>query len=533
MIRDLNGLNGILQVDADVCVVGGGMAGLLIADKLKRCGVRAIVLESGDVASTPHANELNDVVSASRPYVGATLGRSRRLGGTSSIWGGSLIPFLEQDLEERAHLGLRKWPISLADIAEDIRDVESVFGVSHSAYDSDQVVEASIGAGAVAHDGDFVLRCAKWPPFGRLNVAQLLAQSLKSQTGVLIWVNATVTSIEASTESGRASDVVARSPSGGELRVSALRVVLCGGAIETTRLLLLLDRQTNGAAFRGCRALGKYFFDHLSMPAANLQPRDLTLLNRMAGYRWEGNTMRSLRFELAPSTQLATGSPSSFGHIAMETETTTPLDILRDAFRGYQRTGQVRLGGLTPLFNEFGYLIRAGMWRAFNKRLLWPAGAKCSLHIVSEQIPREQNSITLAEARDFYGIPRPRIDWSVTSADTSSILAYARRFDGYWKRSTWQRAGELQWNMRLDREMLDVPVMDKVVDIFHPGGTTRMGFDSVDAVVDRDLSVFAVPNISIASTSVFPAGASANPSLTLMALSLRLARHLAKKFGRA
>lgn len=508
------------------------MAGLLVAKKLHESGVRSVILESGDLSETAHADRLNDVVNVGRTYIGATTsGRSRRLGGTSSLWGGSLIPFFERDFGERRHLGLPEWPISMADIAEEIRDVENIFGVNHSPYDEIQV-QASSDSPASVLDDEFVLRCAKWPKFSRLNLAHLLARELKSETGIHVWINSTVTAIEPSVEAGNASAVVARS-AGTELRVVAKHIVLCGGAIETTRLLLLFDRQTNGAAFQHCRALGKYFFDHLSIAAAELRSRDRTLLNRMAGYRWEGSTMRSLRFEFAPAAQIKAGAPSSFGHIAIESMGVTPLDALRDAFRGYQKAGRVKLNGAPTLFKDVGYLLRAGLWRMKDKRLLWPSGAKCTFHIVTEQLPQERNNISLSDMRDYYGVPRARIDWNVCPSDTTAIREYARRFDGYWRRTAWCHTGDLHWRISLDDDDRGVSLLDAVTDIYHPGGTTRMGTNAKDAVVDRNLTVFAIPNVSVASASVFPAGPSANPSLTLMALSLRLAKQLAGKFGKA
>jgi choline dehydrogenase-like flavoprotein len=529
----LNGLVGRRDIHADVCIVGGGMAGLLIAKKLHEAGVQSVVLESGDLDETAHANRLNDVANAGRAYIGATVGRSRRLGGTSSLWGGSLIPFFERDFGERSHIELPSWPIGMADIAEEIHDVEDIFGVTHAPYDQVEIVEESIDASAKLQDDEFVLRCAKWPKFGRLNLAHLWARDLKRETGIQAWINATVTAIEPSIETGSAGDVVARSAGGAELRVAAKHIVLCGGVIETTRLLLLFDRHTNGAAFHRCRALGRYFFDHLSLAAAELRPRDRTLLNRMAGYRWEGNTMRSLRFEFSPAAQVKAAAPSCFGHISIETKEPTPLDVLRNAFRGYQKAGRVKLNGAETLFKDLGYLLRAGVWRALDKRLLWPDGAKCNLHIVAEQVPQEHNSISLSEECDYYGVPRARIDWSVSPSDMSAILAYARSFDGYWRRTAWSRTGDLHWNMDLRDRELDARLLNAVTDIYHPGGTTRMGTNATDAVVDRDLNVFAIPNLSIASASVFPAGPSANPSLTLMALSVRLAKQLANKFGKA
>lgn len=68
-------------------------------------------------------------------------------------------------------------------------------------------------------------------------------------------------------------------------------------------------------------------------------------------------------------------------------------------------------------------------------------------------------------------------------------------------------------------------------DIFHPGGTTRMGRTVNDGVVDSDLAVLGVQHLHVLSTSVFPTGASANPTMTLLLLGLRLASHLRQQLN--
>ena len=58
-----------------------------------------------------------------------------------------------------------------------------------------------------------------------------------------------------------------------------------------------------------------------------------------------------------------------------------------------------------------------------------------------------------------------------------------------------------------------------------------MGSDGRSAVVDQNLRTFAISNLWISSTSVFPSGASANPTLMLMLFSMRLADHLKRWFS--
>jgi choline dehydrogenase-like flavoprotein len=508
--------------------VGGGMTGLLLARRLHKSGLRVVVLESGGYAETDETNALNETVSSDRVYKGAQLGRARRLGGTSSIWGGALIPFGAHDFETRPHVGMQKWPLQLADILEEMREVEALFGVDDQSYEEEYVEGLRPGHGIPTGDKDISLRFAKFPTFKRRNLANLLVDLTKGRSGPSIWLNATVTSILPSLENGTAAEVVAISPRGKKMRVAAKRFALCAGAIETTRLLLLLDRHTDGRAFYSCRALGRYFFDHISMAVADITPLDATRLNRMAGYRWHGNTMRAMRFELSRSAQREDGVGSCFGHIGIEAAKGTGFYSVRHSLREYQRTGLVRSLDPAYLFRDPRYLLKAGWWRLVGRQMLWPGTAECKLNVVAEQLPSEQHSISLANSTDAFGVPRARINWSITQRDVGGIIAYSRRFNRYWKRSAWSQVGRLQWKVDLSEARPGVPSVDELTDIYHPGGTTRMGENPNNSVVDRNLSIFSVPNISIASASVFPSGPSANPSLVLMSLSIRLANYIAR-----
>ena len=70
-------------------------------------------------------------------------------------------------------------------------------------------------------------------------------------------------------------------------------------------------------------------------------------------------------------------------------------------------------------------------------------------------------------------------------------------------------------------------MVDSAVDLAHPAGSTRMGINPRYSVVDPRLRVHRIPNLSVASASVFPCSGSANPTLTILLLAMRAADKLA------
>ena len=115
MIVDARRLDGSPTLQADVVIVGGGVAGITMALELARNGIDTILLESGGHGPDPATRDLNRGTSTELPYRFADGSRSRFLGGSSNCWGGWCRPFEPWDFEPRAvgrpqRMAARRWP---------------------------------------------------------------------------------------------------------------------------------------------------------------------------------------------------------------------------------------------------------------------------------------------------------------------------------------------------------------------------------------------------------------------------------------
>src|SRR5215831_4541937 len=106
MIKDLARLGANVSLTTQVLIIGGGIAGLLLAVKLREHKIPVVVLESGGPDDIAQPHPLNEVEHLGQVYRGALDGRARGLGGTPSLWGGALIPFLAEDMQPRPHVGV-------------------------------------------------------------------------------------------------------------------------------------------------------------------------------------------------------------------------------------------------------------------------------------------------------------------------------------------------------------------------------------------------------------------------------------------
>jgi choline dehydrogenase-like flavoprotein len=505
------------------------MAGLVAARRLAAAGKSVVVIDSGGAAFDPMLHKLNEVDAPLGPYASASNGRFRGLGGSSTRWGGRFLPITSFDAGDRPHLGLRAWPFDVRDLDVHRAEIEALFKLDNSSYEED-ALDALDGAGVVPRgDPDFGMRLPKWAPFNRCNLANVLGDELDAMQNVDVWLEATACEFAYDTENARISALVARNLAGQSLTVCAREFIIAAGTIEATRLLLLLNASTGGQAFSGCRVLGHYLQDHLGAKVADLRPRDTVATNRFFGYRFTGSTRRSIHLDLSPVAQVEDKVASAFAHVTMRPGKASSTKVLKQLLRGRQ-SGQFALSGrdVARLIRESGSLARGLVWRYARKQHFWPPDLEHQMNVWIEQVPHHANRISLSEKCDPFGIPMARVEWAPRDAEERAFQACIARLRSYWERHDCDRFCELDWTVQAGD---DVNSVAKAV--FHPSGSTRMGIDPTESVVDLDLRCHRVPNLSVASASVFPTAGAAGPTYTLLAIAMRTADAVAERLQSA
>lgn len=512
----------ITTCTAEFCIIGGGMAGLFIARRLAEAGRNVLVLESGKRGYEPQTHNLNEIVDVQGRYTRALDGRFRGLGGSSSRWGGRLVPIYPEDAGERPHLNLAAWPLPHAQLQKYQAEIEGIFGVTHVAYGQEAVKSCGLDEAFHADDPDFSPRLAKWIQFRRCNIANLWSAELERLKGLDIWLGATVTSFALDRQNGTLREVEARSLDGKRIKVTAERFVIAAGTIETTRLLLWLDRQSDGHAFSRSAVLGRYFQDHLKAEVATIERRKLAQGNRLFGYHYTNGTRRSLHIDFTPGAQRETGAPSAFAYAAMDLST-SKLAHAKTIARGLQR-GKVDVRELASLAVELPLVARSLYWRFVRKQVFIPADVRLGLQIAIEQTPHRDNRITLASEADALGMPKAAVNWRPQMADEVAFRAVARRLKTYWSRAGLDEDFPLDW--RVAEAAGGMEFTDIAEAYAHPSGSARMGTDPAESVVGPDLVCHDIPNVSVASAAAFPTSGSANPTLTILELALHHADRL-------
>ena len=518
-ILDLSVAGPDLNETASFCVVGAGIAGLLLATRLARRKRKVIVLESGNMRFDPAVHALNEIDDPAQRYSRSLNGRYRGLGGSSSRWGGRMIPISPSDSQARQHIAQPEWPINQHVLDGYERELEKLFSVGHDPFDEIDIISNGMSGLLSTDEEDFKVRWAKCPTFKRCNIATMLGDELRSSLHASVWLNATVSDFGLDRAAGRLVTLKAQSLAERRIAVSADQFVIAAGTIESTRLLLLLNEASDRHAFAGTDALGRYFQDHLKAEVAQVDRQRPALTNHLLSYRFVKGTRRDLHLELSCGAQESEAVSSAFVYVSMDLAN-SGLAAIKGIAHGLQQR-KVELRQVGAAMKDLRLVARGAFWRLWHKQLYVPPGVPFRLMTSIEQLPHAQNRITLSHTRDRLGMPKARLDWKPRASDERTFRATAQRLKHYWQRSGFDSLCPLVW----DPAVADphAYITDKAEACAHPSGSIRMGTDPATSVVGPDLRCHGVPNVAVASAAIFPTAGSANPTFTIMKLALWLA----------
>jgi choline dehydrogenase-like flavoprotein len=450
------------------------------------------------------------------------------LGGTSHWWGGRAVPFDPIDF--------RDWPIARSEMLPWYRDAADFLGA--------KAMQASSAPPRFSNLQLFDAEGEEtWCP--QVNMAKRWRQRLMQPTGPAILLRARAVGLLRENE--RVSGVRVRI--GGEEHVARARhIVLACGGLGGLKLLLLAQRDDPNLFGGPDGPLGRSYMGHLTGTIANLAFAD-TADNRHFSYRDLGDgifarrrlrtTCKTVSDENLPNTAFwiddaYNENPSHQSSVASAKYVAARLvrrlaskgasfcdDPLAPHFRNIVRapfsaaSGLAHAGYLHARARLTGHLPRPKQFMPAQK------GAWL-MRYHAEQRPDRKNRISLSTAKtDSLGLPRLHISFRFSRDDCDGVVRTHELLDADLRRAG---AGSLRWLG--NREEALASVIKSAKDGYHQLGGAVMSKDAKTGIVDTACRVHDFTNLWIASSSVFPTGSQANPTLTIVALSRRLAKRL-------
>ncbi|MGC2163503.1 MAG: GMC family oxidoreductase [Silvibacterium sp.] len=507
---------------ARVCIAGAGVAGLLLAWSLAAKGMEVHLLEGGGLEPEESSQQLYQAVMTGVPHRGVTEGRFRTFGGSSTRWGGQMLPYTEDVVHPPAVLGLPDWPVDLREIEPYYEKIQRVFGVAERPF-SDALL-AEFGRSMPFLSDEVRLRFSKWAPFSRRNLAGTLGRELLASGKVTVFTHASVVAVELCENGGAVRELRVVNDRGGEFRFAADVFVLCLGTIEGSRLLLASTSVSRAGVGNDRDQVGRYFHDHIGVDAAEIADGDRArVVDRFAPFV-SGQTLHTPKLEATAKLRRERQLLSVMAHFPVEEPEDSGPGKVRAVLQGVQRRQFDRgfyahVAGLPGASAEIAQLL---WWAKVKGRRALSRRARISLHLDCEQRPQAESRIRIGGDRDRLGVPVCVVDWKISEDEHETVRKFAETIDG-----TLRKAGIASVKWRPEISEAGTGWLTRATDTFHMMGGTRMGTDPLSSVVDGNLRVHGVENLYIASCSTFPTGGSSNPTFTMMALTLRLKDRIA------
>lgn len=519
MIRDGRSVPNGATLDFDVCLIGAGPVGTVLAEQLSAKGFRVGVLESGGETPDASTRRLSRGRRSGLPYFRFEATRERAIGGTSWRWGshwpaegGIRTRRLDHlDFEARSHVPMSSWPITPEELDPWFDMAEQRCGIVPEA----DALEPPLELG----DGVQTVWCTFADP-ANFRIAKDLSL-------VTVLSHAVAIRMDTGADGRSVESIRVGIPAGGWFTVTARTFVLASGGIENARLLLAADFGKPGGVANPVDQVGRYFMEHLHVESGELRLAQGSSLP-LARYSRHGTSglPRIGAFQISAASQSAHGLLNS----TVELRSRNPrffspgvrsLAEIAWAVRERQRppnlAGHVRNIAGHPRDVAVAVAARLGSKDGLN-------GSAHALVLTSEQAPNPASRITLAAKRDEFGVPVPHLHWQLSALDTRSIRGTLDLLDSALRSSGHGRIAN-KWG--------DSRPEPYVHGCNHHIGTTRMSPDATTGVVDPDCRVHGLTNLFVAGSSVMPTAGAITVTLAAMALAFRLAAHLSQQAASA
>jgi choline dehydrogenase-like flavoprotein len=546
MIIDARDLPDGATLTADVCIVGAGAAGISMALELAKGSIEVLVLESGGLRPEKATQELySGTVADERLHSPPDTYRQRRFGGTTTIWGGRCIPLDPIDFERRDYMPNSGWPIDLSALMPYYPEANRLCEAGEFTYSAAAAFHRPLrpmieGFESPLFTTDTLERFSCPTDFGAR-----YGRRLRAAPNVRVVLHANVTRIQLDAAGVRVESLAVRTLEGKSLEAIAQQVVLAAGGLEVARLLLASRDVQSGGIGNGRDVVGRYYMCHLAGTIGALA------VDKPLGSVWNGYDLSDegvycrRRIALSPDAQREhrLGNFIARLHHPRITDPEHRNAILSLLFLAkfvipYEYGKRLHGGEPATLrmwlqhvrnvatgpFDAAGFAWhmlkdRRLAERKFPSIIIKPKANLFSLDFHAEQQPAAESRVELMRDVDALGMPKLRVDWRYTPVDVDtvsrSIALLAREIERTGVGAFTYDPADIEFEMTRYGAYGG-----------HHIGTARMGTDPAHSVVDPDCRVHGVSNLSIASCAVFPTSSQANPTLTVVALALRLAARL-------
>jgi choline dehydrogenase-like flavoprotein len=482
------------RIETDLLIVGGGPAGITLALALKDSPIKVTLLESGGMDFDAATQALYEGPETGTHYLPLDGSRMRFLGGSTNHWGGWCRPLEKIDFEKRDWLAHSGWPFGREVLEPYYPRAQEMVEAGPFVYDEAPrkfpVSTLAMGKGGLE---------TVWFQFSKMRGSVLpthfgerYAGDLKQAPNLKLYIYANATALRLAADGKSLKHVEAATLSGVKFSVAPKCTVLGMGAIENARLMLASNDVMRTGVGNANDLVGRYFSDH-PLPGNNATL--VTFAGKLSPFYLGTQHVGGLHMRAAFSPTVAFRRARHVLGSLITVDGGAKLDSL----------GQAAL-----------HTAAETMGRDASKAHAYTIG--CGF----EPAPDPDRRITLDTTRDALGMPRAKLHNTISDED---FARYRTTLEEWGRQLLASGAGLLQIHHATRAEWLQGLDWGN-----HHLGTTRMHDDPKQGVTDADGLVHGIANLFVSGSGLFPTYSASNPTMNLVALTLRLADHLKGRF---
>ena len=491
-------------IEGDICIIGAGAAGISMALEWINTPYKIILLEGGGFDYEPAMQDLYKGKETGQRYYPLESARLHYFGGTTGHWAGFCSVFEPMDFEKRDWVPHSGWPIKRQDLDPFYARAQKNLDLGPYEYSYDYWFKTDSAKVSLPFDPE-VLYNKIWQFSPPTRFGQKYRDTIVNAPNIHLYTYANVVDITANENASAIKQVTVKNLAGKEHTVKAKYFVVACCSVQNARILLASNKQAPKGLGNDNDNVGRYFMEHLEIKSAEMwfaEPDPLKLYSIEYGKtKW--------RAELA-----VTAKAQAQHKILNGTASFTPLEAARNqpAFIDIWKSSDPK--ERAKAFGKFDEVEKnAKKKKAYNSYQLFTR---------IEQSPNPNSRITLDTEADALGMRRAMLNWELTPLEKRSIRTIYEIVGQQIGKTSKGRVRLMEYL----RDENDNSWPEFTGGGWHHMGTTRMGDDPKTSVVDANCKVHGIANLFMAGASCYVTAAAPNPTLTLVALTLRLSDHL-------
>lgn len=489
-------------IEGDICIAGAGAAGLSMALDWINSPYKVILLEGGGFEYDDRIQDLYAGKQTGQPYYPLRSSRLHYFGGTTGHWAGMCSTFDPIDFIHRDWVPYSGWPIRREDLDPFYARAHKVVEIGPYNYDL-AFWQKQFPTFKTLLPDDSVVWNKMWHFSPPTRFGTTYRQTILQAPNIHLYTYANVVDVRANESVQSIEQLIVKNYAGKTHRVRAKYFILACNGIQNPRLLLCANTQAPKGLGNDHDLVGRFFMEHLEIKSAVLWLKENDSLDLY-------QLGRKVRAELAIREAVQTRQRMLNG-----TASLLPLAIAQKVKPAIEAWSKQDPRESLQILRDYGSKAYEKKW---YERFSSKGNNAFELFTRIEQAPNPDSRITLDSEKDALGMARVKLHWALTELDKRSIRMLYELIGQQVGRSGVARVHMMEFL----HDEKDYTWPASTGGGWHHLGTTRMHDDPKQGVVDRNCKVHGISNLFIAGSSCYPTAGAVNPTLTLIALSLRV-----------